>query len=127
MIKEVEKVRIDKWLWAIRLFKTRSLATTACKAGKVKLDGTNVKPSRDVNIGETYSVRIGPMQKVVKVKGLIEKRVAAPLAITMYEDLTPPEHVEQLKSVFHQPVGKRDRGTGRPTKKDRRDIDKLKP
>ncbi|MFT6850339.1 MAG: ribosome-associated heat shock protein Hsp15 [Sphingobacteriales bacterium] len=125
MVKEVESVRIDKWLWSIRIFKTRSLATTACKAGKVKLEGTNIKPSKEIKIGETYQVRIGPMQKVIKVKGLIDKRVGAPLAVTMYDDLTPPEHLEQLQTAFLNPIGKRDRGAGRPTKKDRRDIDKL--
>ena len=125
MVKEVENVRIDKWLWAIRIFKTRSLATTACKAGKVKLAGTNVKPSKEIKVGEEYQVRIGPMQKIVKVKGLIDKRVGAPIAVTMYDDLTPPEHLEQLQSVFLGSAGRRDRGAGRPTKKDRRDIDKL--
>ncbi|WP_134090765.1 RNA-binding S4 domain-containing protein [Olivibacter sp. XZL3] len=126
MTKELEKLRIDKYLWAIRIFKTRSLATEACKAGRVKLNGQNIKPSYVVKVGETYHIQKGIEKKVVKVLDLLDKRVDAKTAVTFYEDLTPVEETYGYKSMFHAPVLKRDRGTGRPTKKDRREIDDLK-
>jgi len=122
---EKEKLRIDKYLWAIRMFKTRTLATEACKAGRVKLDGNNIKPSHEVRIGETYSVSKGIERKVVKVTGLLENRVDAKTAVNFYEDLTPVQETHGFKSMFHAPVLRRDRGAGRPTKKDRREIDDL--
>jgi|SRR5690606_4870136 len=125
MSKEPDKLRIDKYLWAIRIFKTRSLATEACKAGKVKLNGQNVKPSYLVKEGETYSIQKGIEKKVIKVLGLLERRSDAKTAVTFYEDLTPVEETYKYKSVFHAPVLKRDRGSGRPTKRDRREIDSL--
>ncbi len=125
MATEIEKLRIDKYLWSIRLFKTRSLATEACRAGRVKLNGQNIKPSYVVKIGEIYSIQKGIERKVVKVVGLLERRVDAKTAVQFYEDLTPVEETYAFKSVFHAPVLKRDRGTGRPTKKDRREIDDL--
>ncbi|WP_099367705.1 RNA-binding S4 domain-containing protein [Sphingobacterium sp. 1.A.4] len=126
MAEEKEKLRIDKYLWAIRLFKTRSLATEACKAGRVKLKGQNVKPSAVVKIGDQYSIQKGIERKVILVTGLLERRVDAKTAVQFYEDHTPVEETYGFKSVFHAPVLKRDRGTGRPTKKDRREIDDLK-
>lgn len=126
MAKEIEKLRIDKYLWAIRVFKTRSLATEACKAGKVKLNGQNIKPSYIVKIGETYYIQKGIEKKVIKVVALLERRVDAKTAVTFYEDLTPVEETYGYKSVFHAPILKRDRGAGRPTKRDRREIDDLK-
>ncbi|TYP98552.1 heat shock protein Hsp15 [Sphingobacterium allocomposti] len=121
-----EKLRIDKYLWAIRIFKTRSLATEACKAGRVKLNGQNVKPSYVVKVGEVYAIQKGVERKVIKVTGLLERRVDAKTAVQFYEDQTPVEDTYAFKSVFQAPVLKRDRGTGRPTKKDRREIDELK-
>lgn len=126
MAEEKEKLRIDKYLWAIRLFKTRSLATEACKAGRVKLKGQNVKPSAVVKVGDQYSIQKGIEKKVILVTGLLERRVDAKTAVQFYEDHTPVEETYGFKSVFHAPVLKRDRGTGRPTKKDRREIDDLK-
>ena len=126
MATETEKLRIDKYLWSIRLFKTRSLATEACKAGRVKLNGQNVKPSAIVKVGDTYAIQKGIERKVVKVIGLLERRVDAKTAAQFYEDQTPVEDTYAYKSSFHAPVLKRDRGTGRPTKKDRREIDDLK-
>lgn len=126
MATALEKLRIDKYLWAIRIFKTRSLATEACKAGRVKLNGQNIKPSYVVKVGETYHIQKGIEKKVVKVLDLLDKRVDAKTAVTFYEDLTPVEETYGYKSMFHAPVLKRDRGTGRPTKKDRREIDDLK-
>lgn len=125
MPTETEKLRIDKYLWAIRIFKTRSLATEACKAGKVKLNGQNVKPSYPVKLDEIYHIQKGIEKKVLKVTGLLEKRAAATTAALHYVDLTPVEETYGYKSVFHAPVLKRDRGTGRPTKRDRREIDEL--
>ena len=122
---EKEKLRIDKYLWAIRAFKTRSIATEACKAGRVKLAGNTIKPAYVVKVGEIYSVQKGPERKVIQVVDLLERRVDAKTAVQFYEDLTPPEETQAFKSAFMAPVLKRDRGTGRPTKKDRREIDDL--
>ena len=123
---EKEKLRIDKYLWAIRIFKTRTLASEACKAGRVKLDNQNIKPAHEVKVGEIYQVSKGPDRKVVKVTGLLENRVDAKTAVNFYEDITPVEQTQSFKSMFHAPMLKRDRGTGRPTKRDRREIDDLK-
>jgi ribosome-associated heat shock protein Hsp15 len=122
---EKEKLRIDKYLWAIRAFKTRSLATDACRAGRVKLNGDNVKASREVRVGEVYQVSKGPDRRVIKVTGLLESRVDAKTAVNFYEDITPVEQTPAFKSMFHAPLLQRDRGAGRPTKKDRRDIGNL--
>ena len=123
---EKEKLRIDKYLWAIRIFKTRSLATEACKAGRVKLEGNNIKPSHEVRIGETYQVSKGIERKVLKVTGLLEQRADAKTVVNFFEDITPVEQTHAFKSMFHAPLLTRDRGTGRPTKRDRREIDDLK-
>jgi len=126
MAAESEKLRIDKYLWSIRLFKTRSLATEACRAGRVKLKGQNIKPSYVVKVGEVYSIQKGIERKIIQVTGLLERRVDAKTAVQFYQDQTPEEETYAFKSVFHAPILKRDRGTGRPTKKDRREIDDLK-
>jgi ribosome-associated heat shock protein Hsp15 len=123
---EKEKLRIDKYLWAIRAFKTRTLASEACKAGRVKLNGTNIKPSHEVRLGEVYQVSKGIDRKVIKVVGLLESRVDAKKAVDFYEDITPVEQTLAFKTMFHAPILSRDRGAGRPTKKDRREIDDLK-
>ena len=121
-----EKLRIDKYLWAIRVFKTRTLAAEACKAGRVKLDNQNIKPSHEVKIGEVYQVSKGIERKVLKVVDLLESRTDAKTAVNFYDDLTPVEQTQAFKSMFHAPLLKRDRGAGRPTKRDRREIDELK-
>jgi len=126
IMAEKEKLRIDKYLWAIRVFKTRTLASDACKAGRVKLENQNIKPSHEVKPGEIYQVSKGIERKVLKVTGLLENRVDAKTAIDFYEDITPVEQTHAFKSMFQAPVLKRDRGTGRPTKKERREIDGLK-
>jgi ribosome-associated heat shock protein Hsp15 len=123
---EKEKLRIDKYLWSIRAFKTRTLASDACKAGRVKLNGNNIKPSHEVKIGEVYQVSKGIERRVVKVTGLLESRVDAKTAVNFYEDVTPVEQTQAFKSMFNSPMLSRDRGSGRPTKKDRREIDDLK-
>lgn len=125
MAKTVEKVRIDKYLWTIRIFKTRSLATEACRGGKVKLNGQNVKAAYDVKIGDVFQVQKGIERKVIKVTALLSRRSSATIAAEHYEDLTPEEDTYAFKSAFHKPVLKRNRGEGRPTKKDRRQIDEL--
>lgn len=114
--------RIDKWLWAVRLFKTRSLATQACKAGKVKIEDVAVKPSREVREGLEISIQAGPVLKTVKVVKLLHNRVGAKLVNEYMHDLTPPEEYAKLELIKQQPF-KRPRGAGRPTKKERRDID----
>ncbi|MEC3879234.1 RNA-binding S4 domain-containing protein [Parapedobacter sp. 10938] len=122
---EVEKLRVDKYLWAIRVFKTRSLATDACKAGRVKLDGRSVKPSALVRVGDSYHIQKGPEKRVLRVTGLLDKRVDAKTAVAFYEDCTPVEETYAYKAMHRASVPTRDRGTGRPTKRDRREIDSL--
>lgn len=122
---EKEKLRIDKYLWAIRLFKTRSLATDACNAGRVKLNGNNLKPSANVKIGDVYQVSKGIEKKIIEVVDLSYTRTDAKIAVTKYKDLTPVEETHAFKSAFHAPTLRRDRGAGRPTKKDRRETDDL--
>jgi len=124
-MQESEKLRIDKYLWAIRAFKTRSISTEACKAGRVKLNGQNLKPSHIVKVGEVYTVQKGSDKKIVEVVALLERRVDAKTAVNFYKDLTPVEETPAYKSMFHSPTLSRDRGTGRPTKRDRREIDEL--
>ncbi len=119
-----EKLRVDKYLWAIRLFKTRSQAADACDNGKVKILGTNIKASKTVNLGDVYDVKAEGRKWVIKVTGLLEKRAAYPEAIKHYEDVTPPEDLDVVKfqaSSFN--TGKRLSKVGRPTKRDRRDIE----
>jgi len=118
-------VRIDKWLWAVRLYKTRSIAAAACKNGKVLLNGHHVKPSRDVRIGEVIKAQTGDMTRTVRVIGLIDKRVSAPVARENAEDLTPPEEYAKPREAHYARGIVRPKGSGRPTKKDRRALDEL--
>lgn len=122
----MDPVRIDKWLWAVRLFKTRSQATDACRGGKVKIEGHNVKPSREVNIDDVIELQLGPIKKTIKVLQIIKNRVAAKLVPELAEDQTPAEEYERLDMQRQLNHERREHGIGRPTKKDRRDIDKLK-
>jgi ribosome-associated heat shock protein Hsp15 len=118
-----EKIRIDKYLWSIRLFKTRSEAAAACESGKVRLAGNTVKPARAVSIGEEFEVRTEARKWIIRVTGLLQTRVAFPEAIKHYVDLTPEDQVDPNKfqaASFH--TGKRPSKIGRPTKKQRRDI-----
>ena len=121
----MDTVRIDKWLWMVRLFKTRSMATEACNAGKVKMDGNNLKPSKNIKENEIYVVRIGQLEKTVQVLGSPKSRVGAPLVPQFYTDLTPPEEYERVKMLSMR-FEHRDRGEGRPTKRDRRQIEFVK-
>ena len=117
-------VRIDKWLWMVRLYKTRSIATEACNAGKVKLNGNNVKPSRDVRVGEVYEVHIGSLHKTVEVVGAPKSRVGAPLVPQYCNDLTPQSEYDRMKTLKTQEF--RPHGLGRPTKRERRQLDFIK-
>ena len=124
MAEAKEKLRIDKYLWAIRLFKTRTQAAEACDKGKVKLNGNPVKASKTVNAGEEYEVKTEARKWIIKVAGLLHNRMQYSEAIKYYIDLTPAEEIERLQfqaSAFH--TGKRLSKIGRPTKKQRRDLD----
>lgn len=118
-------VRIDKYLWAIRAFKTRTEAADACKGGKVKVGEVNAKPSRDVETGDILTVRKGIVSYTYKVIQPTEHRVGASLVPQFAENLTPEEELDKLKAPVETFFVTRDRGTGRPTKKDRRDIERL--
>ena len=120
-----DTARIDKYLWAVRVFKTRTEATDACKGNKVKVDGVAVKPSRPVKVGTTIEVRKGSVQYIYKVKALLENRVGARLVPEYAENLTPQSELDKLRAPVETFFLKRDRGMGRPTKKDRRDMDVL--
>lgn len=118
-----EKLRLDKYLWSIRVFKSRSLATEAIEKGRVKLKGENVKASRNVVVGDIYEARTEHKNWVVKVTQLLDGRVAYAEAIHYYEDLTPVEELERVKQVAATfQTGKRLSKIGRPTKKNRRDL-----
>lgn len=123
------KVRIDKWLWSVRIFKSRTLATDACKMGRVRIALLPVKPSYLLQEGEEITVKKEGFNLVFKALQLIEKRVGAPIAVTCFEDLTTEEEKNKYNAWFSggAPVPeKRERGTGRPTKKERREIDDFK-
>lgn len=119
----VEEARIDKWLWAARIFKTRSIAVDACKNGRVTIEGVNVKPSRSVKVGEVVSVRKPPITYSFRILKTIEQRVGAKLLPEIYENVTAPEQYELLEMTRISGFVDRARGTGRPTKKDRRSLD----
>lgn len=121
----MDTVRIDKWLWMVRLFKTRSMATDACNAGKVKMNGDNVKPSKNIREGDVFEVHLGQLQKTVQVVGAPKSRVGAPLVPQYCTDLTPPEEYERVR-MLNMRFERRDRGEGRPTKRDRRQIEYIK-
>lgn len=126
MAAEKEKLRIDKYLWSIRLFKTRSQAGDACSKGKVKYNGDAVKSSRIVAIGDEYEVKTEAKKWVIKVTGLLNTRQAYSEAIKYYIDITPAEELDRIKFVassFH--TGKRLSKVGRPTKRDRRDLEEF--
>ena len=119
-----EKLRLDKYLWAIRLFKTRSQAGDACDKGRIKVNGENAKASRNVVIGDEYEVKTEEKRWRIKVTGLLEKRVQYSEAIKHYTDITPAEELDRIRyqaASFH--TGKRLSKVGRPTKKERRDLE----
>jgi ribosome-associated heat shock protein Hsp15 len=122
-MQDSTEVRLDKWLWAVRLFKSRSLATEACHGGHVKVNGVPAKPARAVRIGDMIVAVTGELIRSVKVTALLEARVGAKLVPQYLEDLTPPEEYAKRREAELAPIGLRPKGAGRPTKRDRRVID----
>lgn len=123
---ETNTIRIDKWLWAARIFKTRTLAGEACRGGKIKIDEQAVKPSRELKENEVISIKLDQLTKTVQVKSLIKNRVSAKQVVDVYEDLTPTGEYERLQLMREFNYERRERGIGRPTKKERRLIEVLK-
>lgn len=121
----MNEVRIDKWMWAVRLFKTRSLAAEACKKGRVSIGGSCVKPSRTVRVGDVIEVRKPPVTFSFRVLDLTESRMGAPLVLHFMENITPPEQYEILEMNRISGFVDRARGLGRPTKKERRDLEQF--
>jgi ribosome-associated heat shock protein Hsp15 len=118
-----ESVRLDKWLWSVRLYPTRSLATAACSAGKVRVNGQPAKPARNVHPGETITAIASEITRTVKVIALLEQRVGAKLVPEFMQDLTPPEEFNKPREPHLQSPFQRAPGTGRPTKKERRSFE----
>ena len=119
MTDAARPVRVDSWLWAIRVYKTRSAATTACRAGHVRVNGDKTKAAQTVKPGDEVRVRMSGFDRTLTVRQTLSKRVGAPIAATAYDDRTPPREPMAMLAV-------RDRGAGRPTKRERRDIDRLR-
>ena len=117
----MDGTRVDQWLWAVRIFKTRSAAGTACRGGHVKINGSAAKPASPVHVGDQVTARVGDRQRIVEVVRLIDKRVAAPVAAECLVDHSPPPPPRDTVAVF-----RRDPGAGRPTKRDRRRLDRLR-
>ena len=121
----LEEARIDKWLWSARIFKTRTIAADACKNGRVMVNDVQVKPSRMVKVGDKVSVRKSPVTYSFKILKTIEQRVGAKLLPEVYENVTPPDQYELLEMTRISGFVDRQRGTGRPTKKERRALDEF--
>lgn len=121
----MNEVRVDKWLWAVRIFKTRTIASDACKKGRVMIDGVAVKPSRNIRIGDVIQVKKPPVTFSFEVLGLSEKRMGAKLVPNFMENVTPPEEYEILELNKLSGYIDRQRGSGRPTKKERRDLEQF--
>ncbi|MFZ4895318.1 RNA-binding S4 domain-containing protein [Plantibacter sp. Mn2098] len=115
-------VRVDAWIWAVRLTKTRSAAATAARAGHVRVNGDRAKPAQPVRVGDEVRLRVAGFDRIVEVRAVIAKRVGAEVAATCLIDRSPPPPTKEAMSAVPQ----RDRGAGRPTKRERRDIDKLR-
>jgi ribosome-associated heat shock protein Hsp15 len=121
----MEEVRIDKYLWSIRVYKTRTDATDACKGGKVRVNGSDIKPSKAVKVGDVITARKGAVTYTYRVLELIDKRQGAKLVPRYAENLTSQEELDKLRAPVETFFLKRDRGAGRPTKKDRRQMEDL--
>lgn len=117
----VASVRLDQWLWAVRLFKTRTAATEACKGGRIKVNGDTAKPAHKLKISDTVTYRQPGHERILKVTGLLTKRVGAKVAVAHYQDHSPERIPRRLLAIPY-----RERGAGRPTKKERRELDKLR-
>lgn len=122
----MESIRIDKYLWAIRMFKTRTIAGDACKSGHVKIGDVPVKASREVRAGDIIDLKLGAYFKRIEIVEIIKNRLKASLAIEKYKDITPPEEMERQEMMRQLNYERRAHGAGRPTKKERREIDRLK-
>ena len=123
---EKHNTRIDKWLWAVRIFKTRAMATEACAGGKVKINDTAVKASRKIQAGDVIQVRKGVVKHLYCVLKIAEKRMGAKLVPNFLDDITPEEELAKLKSSQKQSIQIREKGQGRPTKRERRMMDQLR-
>jgi len=121
-MEAISAVRADRWLWAVRLYKTRSLASAACKAGHVRINGQSCKPARSVRPGDLFQALAGGINRTVKVLAVLENRVGAKRVPDFLEDLTPPSEYEKPREKTFAPIAQRPKGTGRPTKKDRRAL-----
>ena len=119
------EIRVDKYLWAMRIYKTRSIATDACKCGRVKMNGVEIKPSRAFHVGDVFTVRKGPITYTYRILQLASNRLGAKMVPEYLQDITPREQLELLELARYAAQSGRDRGTGRPTKKDRRDIEQF--
>ncbi len=117
-------IRVDKWLWAVRVFKSRSGANDACTTGRVQVGEEAAKPATKIKVGDTITIRRKDRTLILKVEKLLEKRVSAALAAEAYEDFSPP--VIDTSDPLEAAAGRRERGSGRPTKRDRREIQKMK-
>lgn len=118
----IERVRIDKWLWAVRLFKSRSLASSACNAGHVKIAGARVKPSHEVRVGQVISALVNQVHRTVRVSALLEKRVSAKLVADYLDDQTPPEEYARAREEAARASARSSQPMGRPTKRQRRQL-----
>jgi ribosome-associated heat shock protein Hsp15 len=118
----LDSARVDSWLWAVRLFKTRSAATAFCRAGHVRVNGDRVKAAQSVRIGDEIRVRVADVDRIIVVAQIVVKRVGAPAAAASMVDLTPPPPPREEKPL----TATRDRGAGRPTKRERRETDRLR-
>lgn len=121
-----DKVRVDKWMWAVRIFKTRSMAAEACKKGKVSMNGVTIKPSREIRIDDKIDIRFPPIIRSYRVKAISDKRMSAKLTVDFMEDVTAQDQLDLLNATKSYGFEHRQRGAGRPTKLERRLIDKLK-
>ncbi|SCK45380.1 RNA-binding S4 domain-containing protein [Streptomyces sp. WMMB 322] len=122
MAADAGTVRVDVWIWSVRLTKTRSAAASACRAGHVRVNGERVKPAHPLRPGDRVRVRNAGRERVVVVSRIIRKRVGAPVAVECYSDHSPPPPPREAVA----PAGRRDRGAGRPTKRDRREMERLR-
>lgn len=122
LMAELEVARVDRWLWSIRLCTTRSEATDVCRGGHVRVNGRPAKPATTVSVGDRVEARVHGRDRIVEVVRVIEKRVGAPVAVECYVDHSPPPPERDVTA----PLADRDRGAGRPTKRDRRQIDRLR-
>lgn len=119
-------MRIDKYIWSVRIYKTRSKATEACRKGRVLIDGEAVKAARTLQEGDVFEVRKNPVTYKYRVKALLPSRVGAKLVPDYLEDITPEEELWKLEATKISPYAKRERGSGRPTKKERRDMERFR-